>query len=376
MIGDAMRESSAVVEHPVVLAHGRPQRAMACPTSIDGAAPPQNLSNKCRNFSARRGGALVAVLWLSAALAAIAFSIASTVRGELERTTTQMDGTRAYYLASGALERALLYMQWGQQFTRPDGSSRYFSPGSTRLHFVFPTGEADVEILPESARLNLNQAQPEDLLRLLTALGAERGRAVEIARAVLDWRTPSPPGVLTAFDQYYLSLTPSFRPLHASFRETEELLLIKGMTPELYYGSYERDPQGQWRAVGGLGDCVTVYGDGGAVDVNAAPPAVLAAAGLPPDLVDLLVRTRREQPLRSLQSLQEMGIPNEVLGRLGIGGSQIYTLRATARTRTPDGGLSDAARSVGATVSFEGAGPEIGYQVLRWNERLWVRDSL
>jgi hypothetical protein len=127
--------------------------------------------------------------------------------------------------------------------------------------------------------------------------------------------------------------------------------------------------------VGGLDDCVTVYGDAGGVDVNAAPPAVLAAAGLSPDLVDLLVRARREQPLRSLQPLMEMGIPNEVLGRLGIGGSEIYTLRATARARTPDGGLSDAARSVGATVSFEGAGPETGYQVLRWNERLWVRDS-
>jgi general secretion pathway protein K len=318
----------------------------------------------------------VAVLWLSAALAAIAFSIASTVRGELERASTQMDGTRAYYLAAGGLERALLYMQWGQQFTRPDGSSQYFSPGTTRLHFVFPTGEADVEILPESSRLSLNQARPEDLLRLLTALGVERGRAVEIARAVVDWRTRPPEGGLTEFDRYYLSLTPSFRPLHASFRETEELLLVRGMTPELYYGSYERDPQGQWRPVGGLADCVTVYGDAGSVDVNAAPPAVLAAVGLPPDTVELLVRARREQPLRSLQSLGAMRIPDEVLARLGIGGSSIYTVRATARVRTPEGGLSDAARSVGATVSFDGAGPEIGYQVLRWNERLWVRDSL
>ena len=58
----------------------------------------------------------MAVLWLSAALAAIAFSLASTVRGELERASTQLDGTRAYYLAAGGLERALLYMQWGPRF--------------------------------------------------------------------------------------------------------------------------------------------------------------------------------------------------------------------------------------------------------------------
>ena len=35
-----------------------------------------------------RGSALLSVLWLSAALAAIAFSLSSTVRGETERTGT------------------------------------------------------------------------------------------------------------------------------------------------------------------------------------------------------------------------------------------------------------------------------------------------
>jgi len=50
--------------------------------------------------SARRGSALLAVLWLSAALGAIAFSLAATVRGEIEHTSTTLDGTRAYYLAT------------------------------------------------------------------------------------------------------------------------------------------------------------------------------------------------------------------------------------------------------------------------------------
>ena len=54
----------------------------------------------------QRGSALLAVLWLSLALSAIAFSLASTVRGETERTATAVDGIRAYYLATGAIERA------------------------------------------------------------------------------------------------------------------------------------------------------------------------------------------------------------------------------------------------------------------------------
>ena len=36
-------------------------------------------------------------MWLSAALAAIAFSIATSVHGETERTSTSVDEVRGYY---------------------------------------------------------------------------------------------------------------------------------------------------------------------------------------------------------------------------------------------------------------------------------------
>src|ERR1700683_539910 len=51
----------------------------------------------------RRGSALLAVLWLTAALSAIAFSVASMVRAETERTSTAVDSLRAYYLATGSI---------------------------------------------------------------------------------------------------------------------------------------------------------------------------------------------------------------------------------------------------------------------------------
>jgi type II secretory pathway component PulK len=55
------------------------------------------------------GGALLAVLWLSAVLSAIAFSVANTVRAEIERTSTLTESVRTYYLATGAIERLRLY---------------------------------------------------------------------------------------------------------------------------------------------------------------------------------------------------------------------------------------------------------------------------
>src|SRR5262249_32029870 len=80
----------------------------------------------------QRGSALVAVLWMSAALAAIAFSVSSTVRSEIDRVTTSADGLRAYYLASGSVERGIQWMMWGGEYRNQDGSPRYWEPNLPR----------------------------------------------------------------------------------------------------------------------------------------------------------------------------------------------------------------------------------------------------
>jgi general secretion pathway protein K len=314
------------------------------------------------------------VLWLSAALSAIAFSLASSVRGETERTAAALDGVRSYYLATGAIERALLYMQWGPGYRLPDGSPRYYAPGMSRLSFAFPSGEAVVEVIPESSKMNINFAPPEDLFRLLVNLGAEPERAREIALGIVDWRSPAPRAGPTPFDQYYLSLAPSFLARHASFEEIEEVLLVKGMTPQLFYGTYERSAQGQLMARGGLKDCITVYGALGAFDVNTAEPAVLAAAGLSPELVAAIVQTRRRMPFRDQGQLaQFLGGAGPAMQRLRVGGNTIYTLRATARQRLAGGGLSDLRRSVAAVVKLSPYGWPEPYHVLRWYDQVWSR---
>ncbi len=48
-----------------------------------------------RRANAAGGTALLAVLWLTAALSAIAFTVASTVRAETERTATDIEALRA-----------------------------------------------------------------------------------------------------------------------------------------------------------------------------------------------------------------------------------------------------------------------------------------
>lgn len=315
---------------------------------------------------ANRGAALLAVLWLSAALSAIAFSLANTVRSEVERTSTAVDGLRTYYLAQAGIDRGILYMQWR------DGaplSARFkYKPGIPVLPFTFPSGEAMVEVIPETAKLNINLSPPLDLMRLMLALGADPGRAEQIVAAIVDWRTPSEP---TQFDAFYASLPSSFRARHASLEETEELLLVRGITPELYYGGYGQDAAGRLVPHGGLRDCVSVYGTVGPVDVNTAHPAVLMAMGFPPDAGAAIVARRRLQPFLNPGEVAAFIGGSPALERLRVGGNSIFTLRSTARIRMPNGQLSDMSRTVAATVKFMSTG-DIPFQILRWYDNAWT----
>lgn len=317
----------------------------------------------------QRGSALLAVLWLSAALAAIAFALSSTVRAETDRAATSAEGMRAHYLAAGAVHRAAMELLWSALYP----SQRRLPQGVVQTDLEFPEGVARVEIIPETAKLNVNTALPLDLYRLGVALGLEADRAREIAAAIVDWRQPA--AMPTEFDQYYLSLTPSFQPPHTSFQEIEELLLVKGVTPDIFYGNYQPAQEGEPgpRLVRreGLADCLSVYGSAAAVDVNSASPAVLAAIGVPPAMIETIVERRRTAPLTPDQLLPLAQGLEGAAGRLRIGGNSIVTLRATARLRLPNGQLSDLKRGVAAQVKYMPVASADSIHILRWYDSVW-----
>jgi general secretion pathway protein K len=310
-------------------------------------------------------------LWLVAALSVIALTIAATVRAEVERTTTNSEGVRAYYLAKGAIDRAALYMQWGANANQPGHPPVYYQRGMRTLAFRMPTGLVSVDVMPETAKLNVNRADVNDLLRLFLALGLAPPEAAELVAAVEDWRKPASEAI-TPFDRYYLSLTPSFPARHASLENVEELLLVRGMTPELFYGTYVPGSGDSlvWRS--GVRDCLTVYGRSDSVDINWAEPAVLAAVGLPPQAVALVEARRQQQPFLMETEIQQIGIGGfEGAQRLQIGGRSIFTLRATAQLLEQDGSLSATRRSIAAVVDLNERTVDRPFTTLRWYDTAW-----
>jgi general secretion pathway protein K len=314
----------------------------------------------------RRGSALLTVLWISAALAAVAFSLANTVRGETDRTSTELDEIRSYYLAVGAVDRASVEVLWSAAFGNP-----LIPKGAASVDYVFPTGTAHVELIPETSKLDVNFATPEQLNRMVAALGLNPTLGMQIVGGILG-RRPGGGGVGSS-----LPSLPSFPGVSTSFQEIEELLQVRGVTPEIFYGTYvpvAGNPEAGQPALtrrSGLADCLSVYGSRDRVDVNTADPAVLAAIGLSPEAVQMILRERRSMAFT--QARLDGMIPNlgANAGLLRREGNSILTIRATARVKLANGQLSDMKRTVASQVKYMPSGFDSPIHILRWYDTTW-----
>lgn len=113
-----------------------------------------------------------------------------------------------------------------------------------------------------------------------------------IAQAVLDWvdadaEVRFPNG---AEDAYYLKLETPYRAANRPFTDVSELLLVRGVTPEVYAK---------------LLPFVTVLPDEAAININTAPAEILMS--LAPEIdrrtADLIIAARDVQPFRSADAL-------------------------------------------------------------------------
>ena len=200
-----------------------------------------------------------------------------------------------------------------------------------------------VEMMPEAAKLDLNHASGDDLLRLVTAVSGDPVRARAVAAAMQGGGSSAP-------DALNPQPGSTFQVRPASFQEIEELLLVRGMTPELYYGNYVEDAGGRLSPRGGLRDSLSVWGSPGPFDANAISPALLEALGASPGAVAQLVRQRAQQPFHNLGEVAALGIP---IDRLEVGREHlIWNIRATARLRRSDGSPSEVVRSASAVAKL------------------------
>lgn len=301
-------------------------------------------------LDSQKGGALLAVLWLSAALAAIGFAVSTRVLAETDHVAASADGLRAQYLASGSVERAIQWMGWGPGRPNSDGAGQFWRRNTPRLYMSYPSGDVVVEMIPESSKMNINSAPVDQLQRVIAAVSGDAALARQIAVGIAAYRGGStalenpPTGGNSGVN---LPQGPTFAGPRASFREIEELLSVPGMTPELFYGNYIADDQGVLYATGGLRDSLSVWGSAGPYEINTVSPAVMQAIGVPAGTVQEILRRRSIAPIGSLAEVGGLG---GGASRLTTTGLTMWTIRATARLRDGNGLPSDVVRTASATV--------------------------
>ncbi len=292
-----------------------------------------------------RGGALLAVLWLSAALSAIAFTVAITVRAELERASSALDAARAYYLAQGAIERFIYQLGFSMTEGPGEPGPGRFRQGQRRMRWELASGVVDLEIIGEGGKLNIYYTEPDILARVMVFSGVDPERARQIAAGIVARRRAN------------VSSGSSFSSSLPSFLQLEDLLTVSGMTPDIYYGWWTRD-QGRLVERGGVSPYFTLL-DGGAVNANYASPVVLRAVGVPEGAIMAILAVRAGQVI---DDPGRFGV-GALAGGLTLagGGSIAYTVRATAQLKG-----RPVRRTVAALIRFGRDNFEAPLGIVRW----------
>jgi general secretion pathway protein K len=231
---------------------------------------------------------------------------------------------------------------------------------------------------------NINEAQIPLWNRLLTVLGDEKQmendrEPMAIINSVKDWLDSGDDdavsGLNGAESDYYQDLDPPYACRNAPIPDLSELLLIKGIAPELFYGSPEKPGISQFLTVYGLADASgSTVSYTGRININTAEPPVLAA--LMPSESEELVQALYEfrQEALSTEETHDFSNPSwykEIPGFSGVRldpnlittSSDLFRIESTAV-------LHDAQMTATAVVQrAKTAGGKWTCQVLNWETK-------
>jgi len=98
-------------------------------------------------------------------------------------------------------------------------------------------GTFSIKIQDLERKFNINLADQEVLNRALSVIGAYAADGPTIVDSILDWRdADEDPHLNGAENDYYLRLAPPYFAKNGPVDDLAELLMVQGVTPELYWG--------------------------------------------------------------------------------------------------------------------------------------------
>lgn len=246
----------------------------------------------------QRGAALLLVLWIFMILGVIALDFAQYMRDDAMAAVNFAEESSGYYVALAGMNRALFdaeRLRDEAEATRggerrdvggellEDEDAPLVPPDGQWHEGEFAGGRWAVRMTDEGSRLSLNKIAEGVLTRVVTNLfllqqgggrtsGLDKRTADDVADVVdsiLDWRDADDLRRLHGAEvEDYERRRSRARPKNGYFDAPEELLLVRGVTPELFYGT---------EGIPGLRDLFSVYSRSRAVNVRGVTAPVLQA---------------------------------------------------------------------------------------------------
>ena len=286
--------------------------------------------------SSERGFVIVAVLWLVAALAALAVIFSAYLSSSARAIALNDSALETEALVSAGVELTAYQLRLPREDARPSqGSFR------TRLN----GSELAVTFVSEAARVDLNAAPKELLANLLTVLGAAQDDARQFADRIVGWRTKATPERVGNEDALYLAAGRSYTPRQAPFAHVNELGLVLGLPPALVE-----------RAL----PFVTVFSGAPGVDPLSAPPEVIAALpGMTPLSLKQFLSDRAALP----------SDPAAIAAALGEA-KALGTVRKSQAYRLLIGVHLKNGRNTASEVVISLRSEEDPYRVLSWQDNV------
>jgi len=301
------------------------------------------------------GFALLAVMLVLTLLAVVVTEFAFSARLEASMVRAYRDGVLASHLAEAGVEQAIREILSQAQIAAPDQDGQLIFyralPGQTtparlpalpRTRVGLGSGEFSYRITDEAGRLSVNGPAVR-IDRLLAALGLDQPQRDIIRDSLEDWRDANEIRRLNgAESDFYLRLALPYRARNSNVQDTAELLQIRGITRELYFGTAERP---------GLHDLVSAVGLS-TVNVNSAAAPVLKALGLSDAEVANVIETRARVPYTA--------VPGPLAGRGLTVASATFRIEAVGVA----GGMPRS--RVVAVVQRGGPQGPLGVRILSW----------
>ena len=282
-----------------------------------------------------RGIALLIILWVTTVLTVMAFSFTVMTRAESYGTLAFKEEMTKKLLADAGIERGIMEVIYrsinrsqtvvleGMEAWKPDGTPHTVDTGD---------GGYAARIIDESGKISLNgltDASGIVLKKLLINRGIASEHADIIVDSILDWKDVDDLHRLNgAESDYYLSLAKPYKARNQDFETLEELILVKGITPEILYGTDSRS---------GIIPFLTVHGKTGKVNINAAPKEVLdALPGMDAAAAERIIAFRSSSEIRGDAAVRELlGAAYPLAAPYAsaeTGASSLFTVEATGYT--------------------------------------------